>query len=166
MFHIIEDELMVASILAQMIKLFGEEATIFLSPVEYLEYAKSPEYQRPTGIFTDLDMPGVNGYELMEKIYELHPETKFVIVSGRPDFENDDTERKLACQYLCKPFHPQDIQLIIHTLKACSNSQHSPAFECEKVNECSPYMTDHWSCPHIHEPQTGQDIFAMNGATV
>ena len=149
MFHVIDDQLMVASVLVQMIEAFGEEATFFVSAAEYLEYAKSPEYQNPIAVFTDVDMPIINGYELIEKIRGVHPETKFVIVSGRPDFVHGG--KKLACQYLCKPFNPYDIQEMIHTLKACSNSYPSPEFECEKISDCSPYISDSWSCPHINE---------------
>ena len=151
MFHIIDDQEAVASVLAQMIELLGEEATLFLSPVEYLEYAKSPQYQKPIAVFTDVNMPRINGYELIGKISEAHPKTKFVIVSGRPDFEHGG--KKLACLYLSKPFHPHDIQQIIHTLKACSNSQPSPELGCATLCDCPLYNADGWSCPHIKERQ-------------
>jgi len=149
MFHIIDDGEIAASLLAQMIGLFGEEATFFLSPVKYLEYAKSPEYQKPIAVFTDVDMPKINGHELIEKTRRIHPETKFVIVSGRPAIEHD--EKTCVCVHLCKPFYPDDIEQVIHTLKACSNWQPSPLFGCEKLSDLSLRNSVKWTCPHIKE---------------
>lgn len=82
--------------------------------------SKAIEHQ-PQLILCDIRMPGMNGYEVLEKLKE-NPATKeipFVFMSSNSN--EDDIERITATgiQYLVKPFHIDALLSIIkHYLEA------------------------------------------------
>lgn len=146
MFHIVDDNLVGGMNTAKVINLFCEMPMVFSSAVEYLEYANSPGYQKPEAIFTDVFMFRMSGYELIEKILAIHPDQKFVIMSGRPDLEHPFKNR--ACLYLSKPFYSSDIQKIILALKKCDHDGASSETGCAKYCDGSVFSPRNWSCPH------------------
>jgi CheY-like chemotaxis protein len=54
-------------------------------------------------VLTDVQMPGMNGIELAERLRALHPTIKIVLMSG---FVPDDIEVPKDLQLLTKPFLP------------------------------------------------------------
>jgi len=146
MFHVIDDNLIGGKNTAAIINLFSEKPMLFSSALEYLEYASSSDYQKPKAIFTDVLMFNMNGYELIEKILAIHPDQRFVIMSGRPDLEHPFKNR--ACSYLSKPFHPMDVKKIILELEKCEQEGPSPEALCAITCGCSLFTPDNWSCPH------------------
>jgi len=75
-------------------------------------------YEGPIGlIVTDLMMPRVTGLQLKEKAVALHPETKFLLISGYPD----DSANKMGdlggnTDFLEKPFLPDALVLKVREL--------------------------------------------------
>ena len=70
----------------------GEEA---LEKVEQLQ---------PDVVITDIRMPVMNGIELLKKVYNHCPLTKFIIISGYSDFEYAQSAIRLhVSEYLLKP---------------------------------------------------------------
>jgi len=67
-FHIIDDEEILCELAAELISSAGFETISYTSPVDYLNYVNSDAYVVPDAIFTDIQMPGMNGYELIDKI--------------------------------------------------------------------------------------------------
>jgi two-component system cell cycle sensor histidine kinase/response regulator CckA len=55
-------------------------------------------------IFTDYNMPGMNGVELMEKIAANWPETKFILASGYLDDATRDRAERCTATVLAKPY--------------------------------------------------------------
>jgi len=146
MFHIVDDNLIGGKNTAKIIGLFGEESMLFPSAIEYLEYANSPGYQKPKAIFTDVFMFKMSGYELIEEILDIHPDQKFVVISGRPHLEHPYKNR--ACFYLSKPFYVRDIERIILEIKKCTEDGPSPEISCAKFCDCSEFSLNNWACPH------------------
>ena len=54
-------------------------------------------------VLTDVQMPGMNGIELAERLRAVHPTVKVVLMSG---FVPDDIEVPKDLQLLTKPFLP------------------------------------------------------------
>ncbi len=52
--------------------------------VEALEHAHQNDFDL---VVTDLQMPGVDGYTLAQRLRSIHPETPFVLMSGAPDMQ-------------------------------------------------------------------------------
>jgi two-component system response regulator YesN len=72
---------------------------------------------RPDIVFTDIRMPGLNGLELIKKVKETCPNTKFVVVSAYAEFAYAQRAMSYgALGYCLKPF--DDIEIISMLKKA------------------------------------------------
>lgn len=70
----------------------------------------------PDVVLTDLNMPGVDGLELLKKIHTVSPETPVIILSGVGTMTDViEALRYGAYDYLKKPFDNQEV--IVHTVK-------------------------------------------------
>ena len=66
-------------------------------------------------VFSDINMPVMDGLTLLEKINELNPLLKTVIISAYSDMENIRLAMNLgAFDFICKPFDFEDFE---HTLQ-------------------------------------------------
>lgn len=146
MFHVVDDNLIGGRNTAKIVELFDAEAMHFTSAVEYLEYARSPGYRKPSAIFTDVFMYGVDGYELIEEILAIYPDQKFVVITGRPDLEH--ASKSCACFHLSKPFYAREIQQIISKVRQCEKEGPSPEVGCAGACNRTEFALKEWSCPH------------------
>ena len=61
-------------------------------------------------VIMDLNMPGMNGYQCFEKLLEIEPETKIILVSGYCSTgEVQDLLEKGASGFLAKPFRFEEL---------------------------------------------------------
>ena len=70
-------------------------------------------------VFLDVVMPGIPAIEVLEKIEEISPKTKVVIITGKL-MDSDllqDLRRKGASSFLQKPFKIEDIKKNVSGLK-------------------------------------------------
>jgi len=114
MIHIIDDNTDVLSILAETMQAFGYSATTFSCPSHYCEYANSSHYHRPKIIITDVKMPKMNGYQLMQSVSEAHGEIKFIVMTGYQEVKDKCFEHPHV--FMQKPFRPQEIDMNIQLL--------------------------------------------------
>ena len=64
----------------------------------------------PDVVITDIKMPVMDGIELLTKVREHHPLTKFVITSGFSDFDYAKSAISLkVTDYLLKPIDPEEL---------------------------------------------------------
>ncbi len=72
---------------------------------------------RPALVITDVQMPGISGYEVLEKIKELEPDTLVMLITAFSSVENAVEAIKLgAYDYVTKPFSRD--QLVLAVAKA------------------------------------------------
>ena len=65
-------------------------------------------------VLTDIEMPQMDGIELVARIRTLDPEKKILLISGRPP---DRYTLPNNCQFLKKPFLPKQlIDLVQNTM--------------------------------------------------
>lgn len=147
MFHVVDDNLIGGKNTAKIINLFNEKSQLFTSAFEYMAYIGSSGYRKPAAVFTDIFMHGMSGYELMEEILQIHPDQKFVVMSGRPDLEHPCKNR--ACFYLTKPFYIRDVEKIIHKMGRCEREGPSPEIGCANDCDCSDFSVESWRCPQL-----------------
>lgn len=57
-------------------------------------------------VVTDLEMPGISGFELLGRVQEQYPEVKRLIHSSRPQAENDASTGDAAQAVFTKPAPP------------------------------------------------------------
>ncbi len=66
----------------------------------------------------DIRLPTMDGNALITKVYEIHPEIKFLIFTGSTEYDLPESLRELGISsndVLCKPLH--DISIITHAIR-------------------------------------------------
>ncbi len=61
-------------------------------------------------VISDLRMPGIDGLELLERVKELSPETRLILITAYGSDEVEAGARRLEIyEYITKPFHVSDL---------------------------------------------------------
>lgn len=146
MIHVIDDQPYLGDILSQIIQTFGYPAKTFTCPQDYIDHVQSPDFQIPLGTITDLHMPAMNGYEMMEQAHSHCPDIKFVVMTGETGIQHEYKSK--ACMYLTKPFHPDTVKNIILNLAKCSESSSSSRLSCAEIDDRASFAITNKACPH------------------
>ncbi|RKL67174.1 DNA-binding response regulator [Salipaludibacillus neizhouensis] len=65
----------------------------------------------PDIVVTDIKMPGMNGIELIEAVYDIFPDIRFIVLSGFNEFEFAKTAMRCGVKhYLLKPSNEKKIE--------------------------------------------------------
>lgn len=91
----------------------------FSDPVEALEYFK---YHPVEAAFLDIEMPGMNGLELAEKLREISPGLVIIFITGYEQYTLDALKIK-ADYYLTKPYDSRDIKEALERARLLSVRQ-------------------------------------------
>jgi DNA-binding NtrC family response regulator len=68
-------------------------------------------------VFLDLNMPGVDGMQVLEQIRKRHPDSQVVMMSGARDIKHKIVAQKAgAIDFLFKPFGSADVDRILHAV--------------------------------------------------
>lgn len=68
---------------------------------------------RPDIIITDIAMPGIDGLEMIQNLYEELPDTEFIIISGHAEFAYAQKALFFGVKgYILKPIDPKE--LVVH----------------------------------------------------
>lgn len=103
---VVDDEHVIASTLAAILKLHGYSATFFTSPGEALAAARS---KAPDLLISDVAMPGISGIDLAIQMKIHHPKCKILLFSGHAtsqDLLEDARIQGQDFQLLGKPIRP------------------------------------------------------------
>lgn len=69
---------------------------------------------KPDLALIDLKMPGISGFEVLEKIKEINPEIIPIVITGYATVESAvEAMKKGAYDFLPKPFTPEELRIII-----------------------------------------------------
>jgi len=82
LFHIVDDQPFFCAFLEGVLDSLAHESIPFTTPEGYLAYVEGSEYRSPVAVFCDIRMPLMSGYELMNRTLAIHPDKKFVLMSG------------------------------------------------------------------------------------
>ncbi len=106
---VVDDEHVIASSLATILRHLGFDATSFTEPVEALKAARS---QHPDLLITDVVMPEISGIELAVQVEASCPDCKVLLFSGQASTA-DLLEAARAdghdFDFVLKPVHPKDL---------------------------------------------------------
>ncbi len=112
----IDDSKMHRKILKDIIETeFSENIILnsFEGPVEFLEYLKAhgDEILKNSLIISDIDMPALNGWELIAKIQENYPNKDFIYfaLTSRNHFEDREKSKDLKLEAHLKKFNKSEI---------------------------------------------------------
>jgi len=116
-FHIIDDYSYVGEVIAEALKAEGYSTRLFSCPSEYIRFSKSEMFIPPVAILTDIKMPKMSGYELIDQLHSRLPNQKFVVISATPSI-NHPTMRKVSA-LLHKPLN---FELLVETAASLAAS--------------------------------------------
>ena len=74
------------------------------------------EQKRPSVVILDLQMPGVDGVAVLEKIRSDYPDTKVVVITGFPDQYQEQLDRLKAEKVWTKPVSLMDLTREVEAL--------------------------------------------------
>jgi DNA-binding NarL/FixJ family response regulator len=125
---LVDDHHLVLDGFSRILKSQGYEVMAFTNPhLALKEILKSP----PTIVLTDLDMPGLNGAELIEAVRKTNPEQKFILLTMH--LNQQVIKRMMALKvngFLSKASHPDEL---LEALEAILNGRNYYAAEVTKA---------------------------------
>lgn len=75
------------------------------------------QQQEPHIVFLDIELPDINGFDVLNRILKLNPNAKIVMLSGNNDKESVRNSIKLGAQgYIAKPVSKDKIDMYIQRL--------------------------------------------------
>jgi len=116
--HVVEDEHAIRTILLQILSGCGFRVRTFMSGESYLAYMQRDGFGTPTVLLSDINMPGMNGLQLLREVQQQHPDLCCMLMTGNPD---QCAERHLR-QYglagrvrhvFTKPFRPLHLKNVL-----------------------------------------------------
>ena len=118
---VVDDEAVIASTLATILKSNGFDATSFSDPFEALRAA---HFGAPDLLLSDVAMPFLSGVELAAKIKASFPECKVLLFSGVVDLFMHRSPQLQRFEIIEKPIHPT---LLLQRIEALLDSRSSVA---------------------------------------
>ena len=147
MFHIVDDDEDIREVIEGLLGLMGHESKSFSCPFDYLEYVKSDDFSTPYALLSDVQMPKMNGYEMIEQVRQLHPEIRTAIISGFPKYEGET--KASSCAFLNKPIVIEEFQHIIESFVKChEKGPNAEVYGCGSPQRHEDFDIEAWQCPH------------------
>jgi len=107
--YVVDDETLIATTLAAILKSSGFDAVSFTDPLEALLAAES---HCPDVLLSDVMMPQLNGVDLGVQFKAIHPHCKVLLFSGHASTSHlmsDANSKGHKFELLTKPVHPVDL---------------------------------------------------------
>jgi len=144
MFHVIDDEEALRELAVELLNYAGYQALSYSNPATYLDLVRDESYVPPAAIFTDIRMPEMDGYTLIDNVRKRFPEQRFVVISGF--HENNRAFNKSPCLFLNKPYAPEKLIEIANAITQCEKQ--GPSMTSSTCNSLlSKDFLKSWSCP-------------------
>ncbi|ATX81367.1 Response regulator receiver domain-containing protein [Mariprofundus ferrinatatus] len=116
LFHHVEDSKPLCELFSEIMRLFGHEIISFSNGLKYLEYIEDEEAACPVAVFTDIDMPVMDGYEMIEKVIGRYPNRLIVVLSAHA--ERGNVNEIHVFQHVDKPFQASSLEKLAKVLIA------------------------------------------------
>jgi len=105
--HVLDDEISITEFIAEVLNGYGKEIQCFYSAEEYLTKMNSEAWVEPRLIVSDVQMGGMDGFDLIKTLRSKGLKAKVIMMSG---FNSHFNEPFRDSDYtLSKPFHPDEL---------------------------------------------------------
>jgi DNA-binding NtrC family response regulator len=105
---IIDDEPLTLKRLRRILEKEGYRISAFSSPQRALKHL---ERMACDLVISDIQMPGMNGLDLMAKVRSRSPDIEFILITGYASFDGAvEATKEGAFHYLAKPFTPDQLR--------------------------------------------------------
>ena len=117
---VVDDDKSLRFVLEKALSKAGLETRVFESAYDMLETLNQ---ETPSVILTDIRMPGIDGYQLLNEVKTTHPDLPVIVMTAYSDLDSTiKSFQEGAFEYLPKPF---DIAEVEETLKRALTHSHS-----------------------------------------
>ena len=133
---VVDDEPVIASTLAAILKLNGYSAISFTSPLKALEAARS---KAPDLLISDVMMPDISGIDLAIQVKARYPKCKVLLFSSQAstqDLLEGARRQGHDFELLQKPVHPSVILMSIEALSADNGVSLAAPLSSEAKGRC------------------------------
>lgn len=129
---VVEDEKALCESIAKGLRLDGYEVDTAFDGEEAMEIISTDSYDL---IILDLNLPGMDGLDILKNMRENDNETNVLILSARGGL-NDKIEGldSGANDYLCKPFHFEELEARVRSLTRRRTVQNNIVLECGEIS--------------------------------
>ncbi|MBA3847798.1 MAG: response regulator [Planctomycetes bacterium] len=119
---LVEDDPQIAAVIAETLSAHGYRILVASTGEEALAVFRT--HPGDIGIVvSDIDMPGISGYELAQRLTALHPGTRIVLISGHDS--PLPAAQGLIAAFLPKPFSPVALAKTIREVVNETKHQHA-----------------------------------------
>jgi len=146
MIHLVDDSKPVRDMLTMILDSLEQPVLAFESAIHYLEYISSELYTKPLAVITDIHMPRMSGYEMMDEVHAVHPDIRFVVISGEPYLSGGQCSK--TCMYLLKPFDGERVEQMLSILKRCASDGPVCDDDCSAFGDRAAFCSGPFTCPH------------------
>lgn len=101
---LVDNEPLVRTILAEVLRQSGFDVRTASSGTEAVEMARQTP---PSLVLMDVQMPGLSGWDTLERLHEVDPGLPVLLMSGA-DY-HDEALRRGAAGFISKPYRPVDV---------------------------------------------------------
>ncbi|HSL89895.1 MAG TPA: response regulator, partial [Ignavibacteriaceae bacterium] len=121
---VVDDEKIKRTTMTDVLNKAGYNVESFESPISALAHF---EKFGADIVITDIRMPGLDGFEVLQKVKSINPNSAVIMITGYGTIESAVEAMKLgAFDYITKPFSSDQLLLVINKVKRF--------FELEKEN--------------------------------
>ena len=121
----VDDEPNILRGLRRMLHPLKKQWTMYFAEggVEALEIMATHDIQ---ALVTDMRMPGMNGYELLQEVRKRHPQIIRIVLTGQPDKETYCELMTMSHYFLWKPIRNEDLKLLMDMIRDLDHRLHEP----------------------------------------
>lgn len=129
---VVEDEKALCESIAKGLRLDGYEVDTVFDGEEAMDIISTDSYDL---IILDLNLPGMDGLDILKNMRASDNETNVLILSARGGL-NDKIEGldSGANDYLCKPFHFEELEARVRSLTRRRTVQNNIVLECGEIS--------------------------------
>lgn len=150
---VVDDDLSLRESLGELLRSFGYRVDNVSEGSEALKRIGEVSYDCA---LVDLKMPGMDGIELMARIYQTRASLPVIIMTGYATVENAvEAMKKGAADYVVKPFRPDELRLRIENVLARAQLVEENIFLKREISERIQFD----NIIGVSEPM--QDIFRL-----
>lgn len=151
---LLEDEAMLSEAINEYLASLGHRISLFEDGTDALERLKTETFDL---LVLDINVPGINGLELLEQLHALKIRTPAIYISALVDIEGISRAYDLGCyDYLKKPFHLKELSLRIDkVMQSCAIPQ-----SYLKLSKSYSYdaATSTLMCENVTQPLTKRQL--------
>ncbi len=134
---VVDDELSMREFLAILLEREGYEVVTAADAATALSHLAAAEFAL---VISDVQMPGLNGLALLERIKESNPDTAVLLITAFTTAEQAVEAMKLgAYDYLAKPFKVDEVKLLVANALEKRDLKRENRQLREKVAVCDGY---------------------------